>query len=193
MLGPLLSVLHVSLGSHTMCVVGIVSDLWASCSHCLPLAGVWCGADSSCGPQRPSSWWRLISGTGAEHFHSLPQASDSASSFSSLVGAGSVSMQTPEVRGGAALARAGRADLTGGLHGRESSMSLGLRLLCFFPSPVHFPFPAACPTVLRLSSTCRCSSPTWAVCFSKLGEISPRVSSLLFLYGSGSASLAHPW
>ena len=146
MLGPLLSVLHVSLGSHTMCVVGIVSDLWASCSHCLPLAGVWCGADSSCGPQRPSSWWRLISGTGAEHFHSLPQASDSASSFSSLVGAGSVSMQTPEVRGGAALARAGRADLTGGLHGRESSMSLGL--------PTSLLLPVSCP--FSLSSCLPC-------------------------------------
>lgn len=47
-------------------------------------------------------------------FTFCPRLLTPASSFSSLVGAGSVSMQSPEVRGGAALARAGRADLTGG-------------------------------------------------------------------------------
>ena len=112
-MGPLLSVLRVSFGSHAVCVVGTVSGLSG------PLAPIVCPSlessvavkNSSCGPRCPLSWWRLISGTDAARFQFLPQASDSCSRFSSLVGAGWVSMRIPEVRGGvprrAARARAG--------------------------------------------------------------------------------------
>lgn len=139
MLGPLLSVLRVSFGSHAVCVVGTVSGLSG------PLAPIVCPSlessvavkNSSCGPRCPLSWWRLISGTDAAHFQFLPQASDSCSRFSSLVGAGWVSMRIPEVRGGvprrAARARAGGADVIGARVLGSPGVSLGLQFLGFSP------------------------------------------------------------
>lgn len=139
MLGPLLSVLRVSFGSHTMCMVGTMSGLSG------PLAPVVCPSlessvavkNSSCGPRCPLSWWCLISGTDAAHFQFLPQASDSCSRFSSLVGTGWASMRTPEARGGvprrAAHARVGRADVIGARALGSSGVSLGLQFLGFCP------------------------------------------------------------
>lgn len=189
MLGPLLSVLHVSLGSHTLCVVGIVSDLWASRSHCLPLAGVRCGADSSCGPQRPSSWWRLISGTGAVHFHFLTQASDSCLMFQQPGGSWLSELADPRGERQSSPRQSGRSQSHRQLCKVgspaclwDSDFSASSRLLSIFP----FQLPALlCSGSAPHADAAVFASQSWV-------RSAPGMSSLLFLYGSGSASLAHP-